>query len=96
MLVIILLFIALRSFMGLILALLPVLIAILFATGAMGILQIPSTPLTIMLATLLLGLGIDYSIHYIARYREERRMRILLYSARNVMLSLLRKAVKVC
>jgi len=71
-LVIIMLFIALRSFMGIILGLSPVLIAILFAMGTMGILEIPSTPLTIMLATLLLGLGIDYSIHYIARYREER------------------------
>lgn len=71
-LVIILLFIALRNFVGIILALLPVLLAIIFAMGTMGLLQIPSTPLTIMLATLLLGLGIDYSIHFVARYREER------------------------
>lgn len=71
-LVIILLFIALRSFMGIILGLLPVLLAIIFAMGTMGLLQIPETPLTIMMATLLLGLGIDYSIHFIARYKEER------------------------
>lgn len=71
-LVIILLFLALRSFMGIILGLLPVLLAILFAMGTMGILQIPKTELTILLATLLLGLGIDYSIHFIARYKEER------------------------
>ena len=71
-LVMIMLFLALRSFTGILLGLSPVLLAILFAMGTMGILQIPSTPLTIMLATLLLGLGIDYSIHFIARYREER------------------------
>ena len=71
-LVLIMLFIGLRSFMGIILALLPVLLAIIFAMGTMGLLYIPETPLTIMMATLLLGLGIDYSFHYIARYREER------------------------
>lgn len=71
-LVIIMLFLALRGFMGIMLGLSPVLLAILFAMGIMGLLAIPSTPLTIMLATLLLGLGIDYSIHFIARYREER------------------------
>ena len=71
-LVIILLFIALRSFMGIILALLPVLLAIIFAMGTMGLLQIPETFLTIMIATLLLGLGIDYGIHFITRYKEER------------------------
>jgi hypothetical protein len=68
----IMLFFALRGLTGIILGLSPVLLAILFAMGTMGLLQIPSTPLTIMLATLLLGLGIDYSIHFIARYREER------------------------
>lgn len=71
-LVLIMLFIALRSFMCIILALLPVIFAIIFAMGTMGLLYIPMTPLTIMMATLLLGLGIDYSFHYIARYREER------------------------
>lgn len=72
-LVIILLYFALRGFMGVIIGLVPVLLAIVFAMGIMGLLSIPSTPLTIMLATLLLGLGIDYSIHFIARYREERK-----------------------
>ncbi len=71
-LVMIMLFFALRGFTGIILGLSPVLLAILFAFGAMGLLQIPSTPLTVLLATLLLGLGIDYSIHFVARYREER------------------------
>lgn len=71
-LVMVMLFLALRSFTSIILGLSPVLLAILFALGIMGLLNIPSTPLTVMLATLLLGLGIDYSIHFIARYKEER------------------------
>ena len=58
--------------MGIILALLPVLLAIIFAMGTMGLLEIPETFLTIMIATLLLGLGIDYGIHFITRYKEER------------------------
>lgn len=72
-LVIILLYFAVRGFMAMIIGLIPVLLAIIFAMGIMGLLDIPSTPLTIMLATLLLGLGIDYSIHFISRYREERK-----------------------
>jgi hypothetical protein len=71
-LVMTMLFFAMRGVSGIILGLSPILLAILFAMGFMGLLQIPSTPLTVMLATLLLGLGIDYSIHFIARYREER------------------------
>lgn len=72
-LVIILLYFAVRGFTGVIIGLTPVLLAILFTMGVMGLLGIPSTPLTIMLATLLLGLGIDYSIHFMSRYREERK-----------------------
>jgi predicted RND superfamily exporter protein len=72
-LVIILLYFAVRGFTGVIIGLTPVLLAILFTMGIMGLLDIPSTPLTIMLATLLLGLGIDYSIHFMSRYREERK-----------------------
>ncbi|KAF5437837.1 putative exporter protein, RND superfamily, partial [Candidatus Methanophagaceae archaeon] len=52
-LVIILLFLALRSFMGIILALLPVLLTIIFAMGTMGFLGIPEGFLTLMIPTLL-------------------------------------------
>lgn len=65
------LFIALRGLSGILLGLTPILMAILFALGTMGLVGIPSTPLTILLATIMLGLGIDYSIHFLARYREE-------------------------
>ena len=66
------LFLALRSFLGIILGLLPVILAIIFAIGISGLVHIPDTPLTALMAPLLLGLGIDYSIHFMARYNEER------------------------
>ncbi len=80
-LVTIMLYLALRGFSNIILGLAPVLLAILFAMGIMGLLEIPSTPLTVMLATLVLGLGIDYSIHFIARYKEERAKGLTLEEA---------------
>lgn len=70
--VLVMLFLALRSFMGIILGLLPVILAIIFAIGISGLVHIPDTPLTALMAPLLLGLGIDYSIHFMARYKEER------------------------
>ncbi len=71
-LVLVILSFALKSPYRIPLALGPVLIAIVFATGTMGLLGIPSTPITIMLATVMLGLGIDYSIHFLSRYNEEK------------------------
>ncbi|OEU53133.1 MAG: hypothetical protein BA871_04965 [Desulfuromonadales bacterium C00003096] len=70
--VLLMLFLALRSLMGIILGLLPVILAIIFAIGISGLLNISETPLTTLMAPLLLGLGIDYSIHFMARYKEER------------------------
>ncbi len=71
-LVLVILSFALKSPLRIPLALGPILIAIVFATGTMGLLGIPSTPLTIMLTTVMLGLGIDYSIHFLSRYHEEK------------------------
>ncbi len=71
-LVLIILSFALKSPVRIPVALGPILIAIVYAMGTMGLLGIPSTPLTIMLATVLLGLGIDYSIHFLSRYNEEK------------------------
>jgi len=70
-LVAILLYIALGSGSGIIIGILPLVTAIVFAMGTMGLFGIQYSILTILLATILLGLGIDYSIHFLARYREE-------------------------
>jgi predicted RND superfamily exporter protein len=70
-LVAILLYIALGGVNGIFLGMLPLVTAIIFAMGTMGLLGMEYSVITILLATILLGLGIDYSIHFLARYREE-------------------------
>ena len=66
------LFIFFRSFVWILLAFAPVLFAIVYSLGTMGLVGIPFTPLTIMIGTILIGIGTDYSVHFISRYREER------------------------
>ena len=61
-----------RSLVRIMLAFAPVLFAIIYAFGTMGLLGIPFTPLTVMIGTILIGLGTDYSVHFISRYREEK------------------------
>ncbi len=50
-----------------------VLIAIIYAFGAMGILSIPITMVTIAAFPILIGLGVDYAIQFHNRYDEEAR-----------------------
>jgi len=52
--------------------LIPVLIAVVWTGGAMGLLGIPLDMATAGMGSLLLGLGIDYGIHLMHRYEEER------------------------
>jgi hypothetical protein len=54
------------------LAFTPVLFAIFYAIGTMELVGMAFTPLTILIAMILIGLGTDYAVHFIARYREER------------------------
>ncbi|MFV9676970.1 MAG: efflux RND transporter permease subunit [Methanosarcinales archaeon] len=61
-----------RSFVRILLAFAPVLFAMIYALGTMGIVGIPFTPLTIMIGTILIGIGTDYSVHFISRFREEK------------------------
>lgn len=50
-----------------------VLIAIIYAFGAMGALSIPITMLTMSVFPILIGLGVDYAIQFHNRYDEEAR-----------------------
>ena len=50
-----------------------VLIAIVYAFGAMGILSIPITMVTMAAFPILIGLGVDYAIQFHNRYDEEAR-----------------------
>ena len=62
-----------RSLRYSVIAVIPVLISATWILGAMSILSIPLNILTITVTSLTIGLGVDYSIHIIQRYREESR-----------------------
>ncbi len=52
-------------------AMVPILLTILTAFGIMGLFHIPLNTGTMMVASIAIGAGIDYTIHYISRYRNE-------------------------
>ena len=54
-------------------AMVPVTAATVFLFGAMGILGVPLGIATSMFASLTVGVGVDFGIHFLHRYREERR-----------------------
>lgn len=54
-------------------AVLLLLLSIIWTGGAMKFLNIPLTIITVMVAALIIGIGIDYTIHVINRYKEERK-----------------------
>ncbi len=61
-----------KMLLGLI-ALLPVILASIWILGTMYILGFSLNVLTVTVTALTIGLGIDYSIHIIERYREEQK-----------------------
>lgn len=68
----ILLIIIFRSFAAGIFSSFPLALAILFLFGLMGYLGIRLDIATAMLSSIMIGVGIDYTIHYLWRYRDER------------------------
>jgi predicted RND superfamily exporter protein len=52
-------------------ALLPSMLSVGIVLGAMGLLGIPLDIMTITIAAISVGIGVDGSIHYIHRYRQE-------------------------
>jgi len=50
----------------------PVLIALAWVLGAMALLEIPFNSETVVITSLAIGLGIDYSIHLAERFVDER------------------------
>ncbi|MFW6384337.1 MAG: efflux RND transporter permease subunit [Halodesulfurarchaeum sp.] len=72
--VLILLFLvaAYRDPIDLVLALLSLFMAIIWTFGFMGYLGIPFNLMMVAVPVLLLGVGIDFGIHAVNRYREER------------------------
>ena len=49
----------------------PLLLAIIFLFGLMGILGIRLDIATALLSSMMIGIGVDYTIHFLWRYKEE-------------------------
>lgn len=70
--VFILLFILQRSFSKGFLVFLPLIFALIWTFGSMGLLEIPVSMSTAMIGAIILGLGVEYGIFMVSRYYEER------------------------
>ncbi len=54
-------------------AAIPLALSILVLFGLMGVFNIELNIATAMLSSIMIGVGVDYTIHFLWRYREERR-----------------------
>jgi len=52
-------------------SIIPLILTIITAAGAMGIFNIPLNFSTMLVASVAIGAGIDYTIHFICRYKNE-------------------------
>jgi predicted RND superfamily exporter protein len=71
--VFVLLLYVLRSFWMSMIALLPIFMTLVINFGILGIFNIPLNAGTAMVSSIAIGIGVDYSIHYITWYRSEMR-----------------------
>jgi predicted RND superfamily exporter protein len=69
----ILLMILFRSFVAGLISAIPLAISITTLFGLMGIFRIELNVATAMLSSIMIGVGVDYTIHYLWRFREERQ-----------------------
>lgn len=70
-LVLILLTIQFRSFIGGFISILPIILTVLFNFSIMWIFKIPLDAATVMIGSVAVGIGIDYTIHFNNRFRFE-------------------------
>ena len=70
-LVLILLSFQLRSAVGGLISVMPIILTILFNFSLMVILDIPLDAVTVMIGSVAVGIGIDYTIHFNSRFRME-------------------------
>jgi uncharacterized protein len=61
-----------RSVVAGLISVLPLTLAMLLLFGLMGILRIELNIATAMLSSIMIGVGVDYTIHYLWRHRAER------------------------
>ena len=52
-------------------SIIPLILTVITAVGAMGVFNIPLNISTMMVASISIGVGIDYTIHFISRYKNE-------------------------
>jgi predicted RND superfamily exporter protein len=62
-----------RSLIAGLLSIVPLGMAMALLFGLMGILKIDLNIATVMLSSIMIGVGVDYTIHFLWRYRTERR-----------------------
>lgn len=62
-----------RSFSAGIISAIPLALSIVILFGLMGVFDIELNIATAMLSSIMIGVGIDYTIHFLWRYREERQ-----------------------
>jgi len=72
-LALIILFLLYRSIRYSLIAIFPVILSTIWVLGFMFLLSIPLNILTITVTSLTIGIGVDYSVHIIQRFREESR-----------------------
>ncbi|ALO16796.1 Putative membrane protein YdgH [Salinivirga cyanobacteriivorans] len=70
--VFIILLIVFRSFKGAFISILPLVLSMLILFGLMGYLGVELNLTTALLSSIMIGVGIDYTIHFIWRLKEER------------------------
>jgi len=63
----------LRSIAGGLIGLVPILLTLLIIFGFMGYAQIPLDVATVLVGSISIGIGIDYSIHFLSRFRKETK-----------------------
>lgn len=69
----ILLMILFRSWIAGIISAIPLALSIIILFGLMGIFGIELNVATALLSSIMIGVGIDYTIHFLWRYKEERK-----------------------
>ena len=64
----------------------PIIVAVALVAGTMRLLDVPFNAFTATILSLTIGLGIDYSVHVVHRFIDERRERALVPSLRRTVI----------
>ncbi|HKL66666.1 MAG TPA: outer membrane lipoprotein-sorting protein, partial [Bacteroidales bacterium] len=71
LIVLVLLSVIFRSLKGGLISTIPILASVIFLLGFMGISGITLNPATALLSSIMIGVGVDYTIHFLWRYKTE-------------------------